>query len=235
MKLTDKIIKELPAAERGNRIAYDDTVRGLGIRVTSAGARAFVLNYYASGRERRYTIGAYPDWPLAAARTEARKLKLGLRANGSDPLARVEVDRSAPTTARPLRAVSRRTRHQEPVSGGRGPHRPHVRAASLRAQEGRGDHFSDCDGVHRKITKRGTKHRANRVIALLSKAFNLSIRWGWRLDNPCKGIERNPENKRTRYLKGDQLKRASRGRWPSIPTKTCQHHPSAVADRRAIG
>ena len=67
--------------------------------------------------------------------------------------------------------------------------------------------FSDCDGLHRKITSRGTKHRANRVIALLSKAFNLSIRWGWRPDNPCKGIERNPEGKRTRYLSADELAR----------------------------
>ena len=71
--------------------------------------------------------------------------------------------------------------------------------------------FSDCDGLHRKISRRGTKHRANRVIALLSKAFNLSIRWGWRLDNPCKGIERNPEGKRTRYLSADELVRLTDG------------------------
>ena len=71
--------------------------------------------------------------------------------------------------------------------------------------------FSDCDGLHRKISRRGTKHRANRVIALLSKAFNLSIRWGWRLDNPCKGIERNPEGKRTRYLSADELARLTDG------------------------
>ena len=67
--------------------------------------------------------------------------------------------------------------------------------------------FSDCDGLHRRSRRRGTKHRANRVIALLSKAFNLSIRWGWRLDNPCRGIERNPEGKRTRYLSADELAR----------------------------
>ena len=46
--------------------------------------------------------------------------------------------------------------------------------------------FSDCDGLHRKISRRGTKHRANRVIALLSKTFNLSIRWGWRSTIPAR-------------------------------------------------
>jgi integrase len=30
--------------------------------------------------------------------------------------------------------------------------------------------------------------------------FGLAIKWKWRTDNPAKGIERNPENKRHRYL-----------------------------------
>ena len=99
MKLTDKLIKGLPAPERGNRIVYDDGVKGFGVRVTAAGAKSFVLTYWSAGRQRRYTIGRYPDWPLATARAEAKKLKLELRANGSDPLARLEAERSAPTMA----------------------------------------------------------------------------------------------------------------------------------------
>ena len=99
MKLTDKIDQGACRARAGNRIVYDDGVKGFGIRVTAAGAKAFVLTYWSSGRQRRYTIGRYPDWPLATARAEAKKLKLELRANGSDPLARLEAERSAPTMA----------------------------------------------------------------------------------------------------------------------------------------
>src|SRR5262249_33621225 len=99
MKLTNQIIKGLGAPEAGNRIVYDDDVKGFGVRVTAAGAKAFVLVYWSAGRQRRYTIGKYPDWPLATARAEAKKLKLELRANGSDPLARLEAKRSAPTMA----------------------------------------------------------------------------------------------------------------------------------------
>ena len=202
MKLTDKMIRELPAPERGNRIVYDDGVRGFGIRVTAAGAKSFVLNYWSSGRQRRYTIGRYPDWPLATARAEAKRLKLELRANGSDPLARLEAKRSAPTMAdlakRYLEEHASKKRASSQADAERIfrtfvlPAFAHKKVAEIT--------FTDCDGLHRKISRRGTKHRANRVIALLSKAFNLSIRWGWRLDNPCKGIERNPEGKRTRYL-----------------------------------
>jgi len=47
----------------------------------------------------------------------------------------------------------------------------------------------------------------NRVLALFSKMMNLAIRWGWRSDNPCRGIERNQEQKRRRYLSSDELVR----------------------------
>ena len=40
--------------------------------------------------------------------------------------------------------------------------------------------------------------------------FSLAIRWGWRSDNPCKGVERNQENKRHRYLTGAELGRLTK-------------------------
>jgi len=42
--------------------------------------------------------------------------------------------------------------------------------------------------------------RANRVVEVVRKAFNLAIRWGWRADNPASGVHRNHEEKRARYL-----------------------------------
>ena len=67
--------------------------------------------------------------------------------------------------------------------------------------------FSDIDDLHRKITRRGAAYRANRTVAVLAKMFALAVRWGWRLDNPARGIERNQETKRYRYLSGDELRR----------------------------
>ena len=50
-----------------------------------------------------------------------------------------------------------------------------------------------------------TPYQANRTIALMSKMFELSIRWGWRPDNPAKGIERFHEEKRYRWLSDEEL------------------------------
>jgi integrase len=59
--------------------------RGFGVRVTAAGARAFVLNYRLRGREHRFTIGAWPDWSALKAAREARNLRQRVD-RGEDPL-----------------------------------------------------------------------------------------------------------------------------------------------------
>jgi integrase len=41
----------------------------------------------------------------------------------------------------------------------------------------------------------------------MSRMFNLAIRWGMRADNPAKGVEREPEEKRERYLSPAEIVR----------------------------
>jgi integrase len=95
MKLSDQRVRELPLPVSGNRVFYDDDVKGFGARVTAKGARSFVVNYRTrDGRERRYTIGAFPDWKVTTARAEARRLKLAVD-RGEDPMAAVHAARSA--------------------------------------------------------------------------------------------------------------------------------------------
>jgi integrase len=209
--LTDALIRRLPAPERGNRIVYDNTVTGLGARVTANGAKSFVLTYTVrgSGRQRRYTIGGCDRWTATDARRRARELKAEIDAGG-DPLGDIEATREAPD----MGALIERVREE---------HFPRLRASSATEYERMLrnyvlKHFSertkvaditydDIDALHRSITRRGYRHRANRCIALLSKMFALSIRWKMRADNPCKGIERHTEHARRRYIKPDELAR----------------------------
>src|SRR5512132_4193420 len=100
MRLTDAIIKRLPAPERDSRVTFDDAVKGFGIRVTAAGSRAFVVYYRrkADGRQRRVTIGSFPDWTTAAAREEAKRIKREVD-SGADPVGEQQATRIAPTIA----------------------------------------------------------------------------------------------------------------------------------------
>ena len=49
----------------------------------------------------------------------------------------------------------------------------------------------DIQALH--VAMKDTPYQANRVLALLSKMFSLAMKWGWRSDNPVKGIERYHE------------------------------------------
>ncbi|HEV7416420.1 MAG TPA: Arm DNA-binding domain-containing protein, partial [Tianweitania sediminis] len=96
IKLTDALVRNFNAPDRGNRIMYDTEVTGFGCRVTATGSRSFVLNYRTkAGRQRRYTIGSFPEWKASAARQEAASLKRRIDV-GEDPLANVEAVRTAP-------------------------------------------------------------------------------------------------------------------------------------------
>ena len=57
-----------------------------------------MLNYELASRQRRYTIGALGDWTAAAARSEARRLRQSID-RGEDPMAEIEAERAAPTVA----------------------------------------------------------------------------------------------------------------------------------------
>jgi len=61
----------------------------------------------------------------------------------------------------------------------------------------------ELDELHQALRDR--PYQANRLVALLSKMFSLAGKWGWRADNPCKGIERFAESERDEWLKADQL------------------------------
>jgi integrase len=208
-RLTDALVKRLQLPKSGNRIIYDPAMPGFGARVTAAGHRAFVLTYYnRAGRQRRYTIGSFPDWSVVGAREEARKLKRKID-QGDDPLAEIEAERGAPTVDELIERflaehVSRKRPHTQ--YDYRNVIERHIRPALGRMKVVEVV-WANIDALHRKITKSGRSTQANRVVAVVSKMFALAIRWKMRADNPAKGIERNVEHGRKRYLSAAELKR----------------------------
>ena len=68
---TDIALKRYPAPQKGSVTYWDTTTRGLGLRVSSGGARTFIV-LIDSGRRQK--IGRYPTVSLADARTEAKRI-----------------------------------------------------------------------------------------------------------------------------------------------------------------
>jgi hypothetical protein len=95
-RITQKLISNLTPPPTGNYIEYDSEIPGFGVRITAAGAIAFVLNYRVHGRERRYTIGRYPELTATAARERALQARSKIL-DGRDPLQERNDARSEPT------------------------------------------------------------------------------------------------------------------------------------------
>jgi integrase len=212
-KLNDKRVKKLEPPPSGWRITWDNEVPGFGVRVTAAGAKSFVLNYRTrSGRERRYTIGPAPDWKVSTARKHALDIKAKLRTDGYDPLGEIEAERGAPTVedlaARFLKEHaakkrrSTREQYQRSIDRYILPALKHRKVAECA--------YADVDGLHGRVTDEAGPYAANRALACMSKMFSLAIRWRWCDHNPVKGVERNAEEKRRRYLDGDELARLTK-------------------------
>jgi integrase len=226
--LTDRIVRGLPAPTSGNKVTYDEEVRGLGVRVTAAGARAWVFNYRFKGIERRITIGDASAWPVRQARERAKELRRLVDA-GADPMAERDAARSVPTlaafadrylTEHAASHHKQRTREEEarllklnilPILG-------NVRLADLSKD--------DVARMHQRL--RETPVSANRAVALLSAILGWAEKIGERTDgtNPCRHVERYPERPRERLISSEELAR--------LGETLARAEADGIADWRAV-
>jgi len=207
-RLTDTLVRKTPVPSHGQVIIKDDEIRGFGIRVTAGGARSFVLGYSVNARERRFTLGAFPVLTTAMAREKAKKLRQQVL-DGIDPMAGRQAEREAPTVDELCERYDEDylpRKRPSSVRQDRSRMRRHIRPA-LGSRKVKDVDFADADRLFRKVTKEHGLVEANRLHALASTMFNLSIKWGWRLDNPFKFISRNHEEPRTAHVEGEQLHR----------------------------
>ncbi|SDG17385.1 tyrosine-type recombinase/integrase [Thalassobaculum litoreum] len=211
-RLTDQIVRRASAGNRPQVFFWDDQVKGFALRVTTRGAKAFVLDYRVNGRQRRITIGSYPDWSVAAAREKAKAMKREVDL-GADPMGERHDERTAPTvkdlwsrySSEHLALKSPRSQADETAMW------RDLILPQLSKEHVRDISTDHVERLHRRISvERGTPVRANRVIEVFRKALNLAIRWQWRSDNPATGIRKNPEHKRERYLSLDEIARLNK-------------------------
>jgi len=219
-RLTQRVVSE--AKPSGARFAIHDTeVSGFRLYVTPTGRKSFHLRYrVGGGREatiREPKIGEAPSMKAEAARRIALDWMTIVR-GGGDPSAQRQEQRNAP------RMVDLFERYLCEHS------RPHKKASSVEEDERLIAHFLGPAFSKRKVSEltrldvanfhsglRDRPYRANRSVALLSKAMNLAELWGWRPDgsNPCRHVRKYREEMRKRFLSevelarlGDVLRRA---------------------------
>lgn len=206
--LTEKRIRDAKPG-KSNRTIWDRQVIGLGVRITPAGAKTFVLSYRISKTKKLATLARCSELSLKAARERAGRELAAIRDGGIDPLERRKRAREAPTVADAFNRFFDET----------APHR--VRAGRMTENTVRQYRLaaSYADVLARRRVEEVRRHHVeaavshlkpvlrNRVLAFLSRIFTLTERWDWRPQhtNPVRGIERNREQARARVLAPSEL------------------------------
>ncbi|MCE7914879.1 MAG: DUF4102 domain-containing protein [Nitrosomonas sp. PRO4] len=85
-KITKSYVDKLSTPATGQAFIRDIELKGFAVRITSTGAKSFILEKRIDGKVKRVTLGRYPELTVEQARKEAHKL-LGHIATGRNPIA----------------------------------------------------------------------------------------------------------------------------------------------------
>lgn len=182
---------------------YDTGTAGLALFTTPAGRKSFYLARRMDGRYRRIKIGAFPDITIENARKQAARL-IGDIAGGQNPAEARQQARDA-TTFGDLFGYYM-TAHAKVHKRG---WKRDQRAYELHLSRWAGRRLdsltrADVAALHAKIG-REFPVGANRVLALISKVFNVAMNIGYEGRNPAQGVKRFRENQRDRYIDADEM------------------------------
>ena len=211
MALTERAIRDAKPGAK-NLYIWDRDVKGFGLRITPAGAAAFILNYRVDGAKRRATIGRPAEMSLKDARERAGRMLAETR-DGVDPLAQRRERMEAPTVADGIERF-----FSEYVPRRKADGRLSERTEwNYRKQWGRIDaawpnfaklKISDVTrhDIEKAVAPRAPIER-NRTIAFLSRLFNLFEAWEYRPlhSNPTAHIEKAREQPRDRVLTAEEM------------------------------
>jgi len=213
MSLTNQNVERAKASASGQQFIGDDRVRGFALRITAGGAKAFVLQARIKGKLRRITIGRFPEWDVAQARTEAESLRSKI-AHGQDPVAERKTKRQAKTFG-DLQAIYFE-RCESPTEKDCIKSLPVMRrraAVHLKAWQSRNASEitrADVDTLHARIGKNHGHALANRVATLVRTIYNYGIKKEhFDGKNPANDFDAYPELERQRYLTGDEFLRVN--------------------------
>jgi integrase len=216
-KLTQEFVESLPTDGR-DRIVFDPSMPGFGIRVTAAGQKLFVARARIAGKRRYMAVGGHPAMKVADARREAGRVLEALR-DGRDPAQeraqRLKAAEAGVTTItalgerwlkevvepkrKPLTARDYRLLLERKI----GPALGHIAVARIDREEVMRFHSSMA-----KIPR-----RANYALAVLKALLNFAedVKLRAPNSNPARRIELFREGRRERFLSEPEIGKAAEG------------------------
>lgn len=231
-KITKRVVDALQADKDRDVFAWDNELRGFGVRAKPSGVKTFLVQYRnVEGRTRRLVLGQYGALTPEAARDRAREKLAGV-ARGEDPSAERHAIRAGMSVSevcdwyleeaqagrilgrnrRPIKAStlkmdrSRIETHIKPLLGAR-----LVSGLSLRDIEGMQADIAAGKSARGRKAGRGGKSTggcgvASRTVGTLRGLLGHAARLNIVGKNPAEGVRQLAVERRQRRLSDDELR-----------------------------
>jgi integrase len=230
-KLTKRYVEAIKPDPERDLVEFDGELHGFGVRVWPKGKRTYFLKYRTrEGRQRKLTIGVHGVNITAEQARDVALQWLNEVRRGQDPANTQREAREMPTLAEfAERYLAKHARIHKKASSLANDER--LLAKRILPALGRRKlnevSREDVARLHEEL--QSTPYEANRLLALLSKMFNLAEDWGLRPEssNPCRRIRKFRERKRQRFLSFDELTRL--GEVLAEEERNRTHSPSVFA------
>lgn len=202
-KLTKRFCENVSAGSE--RLTIRDTeVRGLRLRVSPSGVKAFSVEKKVAGRACRVTLGRFPAVSVEQARKRAMAA-IGEAAEGGSLKRRRPTDPTLGEVLTHAVAVHWSKTRRKGVEQQR-----LIEAYSPRWKPRRLSEISrgDIQAAHTRIGRERGEYAANRWHEVIRRLFNIADRdFGFLGKNPATGIERFTEQSRERFLDASEVRR----------------------------
>lgn len=206
-KFTKRFVETITPDSEKTLIFWDTELKGFGVVVLPSGRRTYCVQYRNADRvKKRLKVGVHGHITTEEARELAKK-HLGRVAHGEDLVESAKQMRALATIDELAQDYIERHGQKKRAKSLNGDKNileniilPAIGSFKVKAITRR-----NLETLHLQLEE--TPYQANRVLALLSKMFSLAIAWGWREDNPVRGIEKYQEEKRDRWLNDEELQR----------------------------
>ena len=206
--LTERMIRGAKP-EPKTRILWDHQVKGLGVRITPAGSKSYILNYRVAGRERRATLARVAELSLKAARERASAELVAIRAGKADPLERQRKAKEAATVKEGIDRFFNEFVPERIATGRlkeRTVHEYRLQTnAIIRPAIGKRRIEEVTPHDIKRMVKPLKPVMRNRVLALVNRLFNLFRSWELCTSNPVPSVEKSREEPRDRTLSESEL------------------------------
>jgi integrase len=211
LNFTKTAIRALPKAPAGTRLTYRDTkIPGLELRITPGGVKTFsVFRRVKGGGPERITIGIFREHggtTVEKARKRAAQINSAID-GGANPAAAKRAYKSEMVFAELFREYLDRHAKIRKRTWREDDSKYELYLKPLAAKKLSAIDRADIAAVHSAVTRQAKPVTANRVLALVSSVFGWAVKVGLWNANPAKGIPRNQERSRDRFLQADELPR----------------------------